>query len=88
MNKKAPETYAESIARLRALVDRLESAQVDVDELESLMRESVELVALCRTRLRSTQASVDSLLSGLHQDAKPSASAAAGTVEINDDWTR
>ena len=37
MNKKAPETYSASITRLRALVDRLESAQVDVDELESLM---------------------------------------------------
>jgi exodeoxyribonuclease VII small subunit len=75
MNEKAPGTYAASIARLRELVDRLESAQVDVDELENLMRESVELVAVCRTRLRSTQASVDTLLAGLHQDVKPAPAA-------------
>jgi exodeoxyribonuclease VII small subunit len=81
MNNKAPSTYSASIARLRELVDRLESAQVDVDELENLMRESVELVTVCRSRLRSTQFSVDTLLSGLHEDGKHAQSASVAVEE-------
>ncbi len=72
MSRKTADTYTASVTRLKALVAKLESAQVDVDELESVVRESVELVALCRSRLRATQTSVDTLLAGLQDDAESS----------------
>ena len=69
MSRKTADTYMASVTRLKALVGRLEGAQVDVDELESVVKESVELVTVCRTRLRATQMSVDTLLAGLQDDA-------------------
>ena len=69
MSRKATDTYTASVTRLKALVGKLENAQVDVDELEAVVRESVDLVTVCRARLRATQASVDSLLAGLQDDA-------------------
>jgi len=69
MSRKTADTYTASVARLRTLVAKLESAQVDVDELEAVVRESVELVTACRSRLRATQNSVDTLLAGLQDDA-------------------
>jgi exodeoxyribonuclease VII small subunit len=82
MSRKAPDTYSASIVRLKALVARLESAQVDVDELEAVVKESVDLVTLCRSRLRATQTSVDTLLAGLQDDAAtPPASRTAAMVD-------
>lgn len=86
VSRKQTDTYTASVTRLKALVGRLESAQVDVDELESVVKESVELVTLCRARLRATQASVDTLLAGLQDEGAPTvsrhsaASAAASTA--------
>ncbi len=69
MSRKATDTYTASVTRLKALVGKLENAQVDVDELEAVVRESVDLVTVCRARLRATQTSVDTLLAGLQDDA-------------------
>lgn len=89
MSRKTPLTYAASIARLRTLVTKLESAQVDVDELESVVKESVELITSCRTRLYATQSSVDSLLANLREEATnapaPTASAATSNDANRDD---
>ena len=68
MSRKHPQTYTASIARLKALVAELERGDVDVDEMEAVVKESVELITTCRTRLRATQASVDTLLSGLLEE--------------------
>jgi exodeoxyribonuclease VII small subunit len=81
MREKRAESYAASIARLQKLVARLESAEIDVDELEAVVKESVSLVTSCRARLRATQSSVDTLLSGL-QEGAASAPAAPVTLSV------
>jgi exodeoxyribonuclease VII small subunit len=62
-------SYADSMKRLKELVAKLESAQVDVDEMEAVVKESVGLIASCRARLNTAQGSVDALLAGLSGDA-------------------
>jgi exodeoxyribonuclease VII small subunit len=87
VSRKQTDTYSASVTRLKALVGRLESAQVDVDELESVVKESVELVTVCRARLRATQTSVDALLTGLQDDAAatvPRPGTAAGVPVTGD----
>ena len=79
MSRKSADTYTASMTRLKTLVSKLESAQVDVDELEAVVKESVELVTACRARLRATQASVDTLLVGL-QDDGPAPAPIKGTA--------
>lgn len=83
MSAKKTDTYTAAMSRLKTLVDRLESAQVDVDELEAVVKESVELVTVCRSRLRSTQTSVDTLLTGLQEDAPATAGTPDGTAAAN-----
>jgi len=85
LSRKATENYTASVARLKSLVERLESAQVDVDELESVVRESVELVNVCRSRLRATQSSVDALLAGLQEAQTPAAAEPAAGETPTDD---
>ena len=89
MTRKQPQTYAASLSRLRILVARLESDQVDVDELEAVVKESVELITACRSRLRATQSSVDTLLAGLQDGGAATLGPAPSppVAELEDDET-
>jgi exodeoxyribonuclease VII small subunit len=87
MSRKAPQTYAASISRLKVLVAQLESAEVDVDELETVVKESVELITVCRTRLRATQTSVDTLLAGLREEVPVAARPVTDLAADDEDET-
>jgi exodeoxyribonuclease VII small subunit len=69
MSQVDPMSYSASMRRLKELVGKLEGAQVDVDELEAVVKEAVEIIGALRARLRTTQGSVDALLAGLSGEA-------------------
>ncbi len=80
---KRPMSYGASMARLKELVEKLDQAQVDVDELEAVVKESVALISGCRARLRATQGSVDALLANLDdQAAVPAAGASRRALTL------
>ncbi len=66
--KKDEMTYAQALARLDEIVKRLESGDVNVDELSSSVKEGVRLVSWCRKKLRTTQEEVEAALKGLDPD--------------------
>ena len=71
-------SYTASVTRLKDLVSKLESAEVDVDELEAVVKESVQLVTTCRARLHATQTAVDTLLVGLQNDTRNAGQSSSG----------
>jgi len=52
-NKKL--TYKEALDELENIIAKLESNEVDVDELSGHVKEATELVNYCRNKLRDTE---------------------------------
>ena len=67
--------YKEAMAQLQGIVRRVESAEVDVDELATAIREANELITLCRAKLRSAEDEVNKALEDMRQ---------GGTAERDD----
>ncbi len=61
--------YADALSRLYEIVEEVEATNIDVDELEAVVKEAVVLITLCRTKLAGTQTAVEQALSGLRSDA-------------------
>ena len=55
-------TYTEAMARLEAIVRKIESGEMDVDALTTQLKEAKQLVALCRQRLTTIDDEVKKIL--------------------------
>ena len=45
------ETYSEAMKRLEAIVSRIESNELDIDQLGSQLQEAQKLIKFCREKL-------------------------------------
>jgi len=57
MSKKAIK-YSEAISELNAILDGLESEQVDVDEVSIKVKRAIELIKFCREKIEHTELEV------------------------------
>ncbi len=57
--------YAEAIAELEQILDRLERTDVDVDVLAEQVRRAAELIAFCRDRIGSARLQIDQVVADL-----------------------
>lgn len=55
-------TYSESIKKLDAIVRRIESGEMDVDELAANLKEAKKLIASCQKRLTEIDDEVKKIL--------------------------
>ena len=60
-----PTTYAGALAELDNILDELESADVDVDQLAERVRRAAELIATCRERIGAARMQIDEVVAGL-----------------------
>jgi len=60
--------YADALSRLYQIVEEVEGTNIDVDELEAVVKEAVVLITVCRAKLAGTQSAVEQALSGLKAD--------------------
>lgn len=58
-------TYAEAMAEIEAVVARIESNELDVDDLSQQIKRVSELIALCRAKLYATEQEVQKIMEGL-----------------------
>jgi len=61
MNKKTT-NYAQAMAELNALVERMQSEELDIDELSGAVKRAMELIHLCRTKIRSAEIEVKKII--------------------------
>ncbi len=54
--------YAEAVNEIEIILGQLESGELDVDELAEKVKRVTWLIKLCRTRLQSTEESVNRIL--------------------------
>lgn len=56
------ETYTEAIARLEQIVARMESDELDIDELSVNLKEAQKLIKFCREKLYKADEEVKKML--------------------------
>lgn len=58
-------TYDQAMKELESILESVENESISVDELEKRIKRARELIHFCRERLRSTEASVNTVLEDL-----------------------
>lgn len=67
--KKKDPSFGEAVGEVEAILTRLESDEIDVDELSGEVKRAVELVGLCRAKLQRTELEVKEFVARLEADA-------------------
>lgn len=62
-------SYKEALAKLENIVQKIENEEMDVDELSNQVKEAVELVNTCKTKLKNTEEALQKTL----EDQEPNA---------------
>ena len=57
-------TYAEAMARLEEIMDKIQGGKIDIDELAGLLKEAQELVKFCREKIYKVDEEIKSLTEG------------------------
>ncbi len=57
--------YADALAELEAILDRLEHDEPDVDRVAAAVARAAELVARCRERITAARLTVEEVVAGL-----------------------
>lgn len=77
-------SYAQAVARLDEILERIERGEVDIDELGKLVEEAANLVILCRKKLTQAEMQVKRITERLEregEEAPPEAPPAEGPRE-------
>ena len=61
------QTYHQAIAEIEEILGKMESEELDVDELSDKVKRVSELVRFCRTKLKNTEAEVEKVLKEMEE---------------------
>lgn len=64
-------TYTVAITELEAIVQDIESGEIDVDVLTAKVKRASELIKFCKDSLRNTQKEVEKTLVDIEPESKP-----------------
>lgn len=67
MSKKTP-SYSEALAEIEAIVERLETEELDVDELAKDVKRVSELLRVCKLKLKNTEQEVQRILTEFDEE--------------------
>lgn len=56
------ETYSEAMKRLEEIVSRIESNELDIDQLGEYLQEAQKLIKFCKTKLYKADAEIKKIL--------------------------
>jgi exodeoxyribonuclease VII small subunit len=59
--------YAKAIKRLDEIISRIESEDIDVDELSDGVKEAVALIRTCKAKIEKAEMEVKKVIDGLQQ---------------------
>ena len=59
--KKKPTDYDTAMAQLESLVDRIQQGQMGLEEMRSEVKAALELIKLCRGKLRDIESDLDAI---------------------------
>jgi len=56
--------YSKSIKKLEEIIEKIESEEIDVDELSEKVKEAVELITTCKTKIEKAELEVKKVVDG------------------------
>lgn len=63
-----PESYAQAVEELEAILERIEDSRIDVDVLSSQVERAAYLLKFCRARLTRAETQVKGVLTELQEE--------------------
>ncbi|MDD2278685.1 MAG: exodeoxyribonuclease VII small subunit [Bacteroidales bacterium] len=61
-------TYAEAIAEIEEIVEKIESNELDIDNLAQDVKRVSELIKFCKAKLRATEQEVENILKDFDEE--------------------
>ena len=68
MAKKETLTYQAAMSELEAIMQSLETARPDVDEMVKQVQRASELIAFCQQKLTQTEAAIEAIFKDDNED--------------------
>jgi exodeoxyribonuclease VII small subunit len=60
-------TYSEAIDEIEEILEKIESGELDVDELTDKVKRVASLLSLCKRKLKTTEAEIQKVIEGLEE---------------------
>lgn len=60
--------YTKAIKRLEEIIEKIESEEIDVDELSEKVKEAVDLLTACKARIEKAELEVKKVVDDLGED--------------------
>jgi exodeoxyribonuclease VII small subunit len=61
-------TYNEAIVEIEEILQRIESGELDVDELTENVKRVAYLLEMCKKKLRTTETEIQKVINGLAEE--------------------
>ena len=61
-------TYNEAIAEIEEILQKIESGELDVDELTEKVKRVAYLLETCKKKLKTTEIEIQKVIDGLEED--------------------
>lgn len=61
-------TYAEAQSEIEEILEKLNNEELDIDTLSSQVARAIELIKICKTRLRKVENEVEQLFTSFNED--------------------
>ena len=61
-------TYNEAIVEIEEILQRIESGELDVDELTDNVKRVAYLLEMCKKKLRTTETEIQKVINGLAEE--------------------
>ncbi len=68
MGKKKQPTYAEAIREIEEIIEKIESNELDVDNLSKDVRRVSVLIKFCKAKLKATEEEVEKILEDFDEE--------------------
>jgi len=65
---KTPFKYAQAMKELSDLVERIQSQELDVDELSDAVKKALQLIKVCRKKLQNTELEIKKIIDEFEKD--------------------
>lgn len=85
--ERQPETigFSDALTELESILERIDSEEVDIDQLAAELRRAAELLELCREKIYAADLEVTQIVQRLEEAGEPEPEPARADGETDDD---
>lgn len=59
--------YSKALKRLEEIIQKIESEEIDVDELSEKVKEAIELITVCKGKIQKAEVDVKQVVDGFEK---------------------